>query len=75
MVQPASGEGRSPNRIGPVAKAGRPGVEDLRTLLERDGVLILETDPFALSAAEQGVVANHWSDGRSKNSSFNPHTG
>jgi hypothetical protein len=75
MAPPVSGEGRSADRIGRIAKAGRPGGEDLRKLLEQDGLLILETEPFSLSPAELDVVANLWSHGRSKNSSFNPHTG
>jgi hypothetical protein len=38
-------------------------------------VLILPAEPFQLTADELSVINNHWSDGRSKNSSFNPHTG
>jgi hypothetical protein len=49
--------------------------DDLRPLLERDGVLIVETPPFRLSPDDLEVVESHWSDGRSKNSSYNPHTG
>ncbi len=49
--------------------------EDLRPLLERDGVMVAETTSFQLSAAEAELIERHWSDGRSKNSSYNPHTG
>src|SRR5579862_2200681 len=73
MELPAGPDGHSPR--GRVAVAGHPAGDDLRTLLERDGVLILEREPFTLSPAEFAVVENHCSDGRSKNSSFNPHTG
>jgi hypothetical protein len=58
-----------------VAVAGRDSGDDLRSLLERDGLLILRTGPFRLTAGELGSVETHWSDGRSKNSSFNPRTG
>ncbi len=60
---------------GHVAVAGHPVGEDLRALLERDGVLILDTGSFALTDGELAVVENHYSDGRSKNSSYNPRTG
>ncbi len=73
MELPGEADGREPR--GRVAVAGHPGGEDLRALLERDGVLILDTESFDLSATERVVVENHCSDGRSKNSSFNPHTG
>ena len=56
-----------------VAHAGEAG--DLRALLERDGVLIVDVQPFQLSSEDLDVVERHWSDGRSKNSSYNPHTG
>ncbi|HEY1426914.1 MAG TPA: Kdo hydroxylase family protein [Caulobacteraceae bacterium] len=58
-----------------VAVAGRPAGEDLRPLLERDGVLILQTEPFTLSSADFGLIEGQASDGRSKNWSFNPRTG
>jgi len=73
MELPARADGHEPR--GHVAVAGHPPGDDLRTLLERDGVLILESRTFALSPTELAAVENHWSDGRSKNSSFNPHTG
>jgi hypothetical protein len=72
MELPAAGR----ERTGEVAAAAAPSSgDDLRSLLERDGVLMLTTPPFALSGLELGVLENHWSDGRSKNSSYNPHTG
>lgn len=52
-----------------------PGEGDLRPLLERDGVLIVEVAPFQLTADELDVMERHWSDGRSKNCSYNPRTG
>jgi 3-deoxy-D-manno-oct-2-ulosonic acid (Kdo) hydroxylase len=58
-----------------VAVAGHPRGEDLRAFLERDGVLILETDSFRLTDADFGLIDGQASDGRSKNWSFNPHTG
>lgn len=51
-----------------------PGV-DMRPILERDGVLVIDTTPFRLSEGEVEMVERHWRDGRSKNSSYNPHTG
>jgi hypothetical protein len=60
---------------GMVAVAGESGHGDLRQLLERDGVLIVETEPFRLTASEFELIDRHWSDGRSKNSSYNPNTG
>src|SRR5580658_2265140 len=57
-----------------VAVAGRPDGQDLRPLLERDGVLIVDTVPFQLSDGELELIDSHWSDGRSKNSSYNPQT-
>ena len=58
-----------------VGVAGRPDGDDLRSLLERDGVLILETEPFRLSSADFDLIDTQASDGRSKNWSYNPHTG
>ncbi len=58
-----------------VAVAGHPGGEDLRAFLERDGVLILQTDPFRLTDSDFELIDGQASDGRSKNWSFNPHTG
>jgi hypothetical protein len=66
---------QSLGRPGSVAVAGRPGTEDLRGRLERDGILIVETDPFVLANEDYELIERHWSDGRSKNSSYNPHTG
>jgi hypothetical protein len=63
------------SRRAEVAVAGRPGAADLRGSLERDGVLILETDPFRLTNADFDLIDGQASDGRSKNWSFNPHTG
>jgi 3-deoxy-D-manno-oct-2-ulosonic acid (Kdo) hydroxylase len=61
--------------MGHVAVAGRTAGEDLRALLERDGILIVETDPFTPTQADFELIESHWSDGRSKNSSYNPRTG
>ncbi len=58
-----------------VAVAGRPAGDDLRALLERDGVLILETEPFRLTDDDFELIDRQASDGRSKNWSFNPRTG
>jgi hypothetical protein len=68
-------EDRRFGEAGVVAVAGEPGHGDLRQLLERDGVLIVETEPFRLTASEFELIDRHWSDGRSKNSSYNPNTG
>ncbi|HXQ17122.1 MAG TPA: Kdo hydroxylase family protein [Caulobacteraceae bacterium] len=68
-------EDRRFGEAGVVAVAGKPGRGDLRELLERDGVLIVETEPFQLTASELELIDRHWSDGRSKNSSYNPNTG
>jgi hypothetical protein len=71
----AASERAADSRWAHVATAGRPQDEDLRGLLERDGVLILETEPFRLSAADFELMDRQASDGRSKNWSFNPRTG
>jgi hypothetical protein len=71
----ASNQTGGDSRRAEVAVAGHPGAEDLRAFLERDGVLILETDPFRLTDADFGLIDGQASDGRSKNWSFNPHTG
>jgi hypothetical protein len=68
----ARGEAR---RAAEVAVAGPPHGDDLRALLERDGVLILGTEPFRLPDADFELIDRQASDGRSKNWSFNPHTG
>ncbi len=65
----------SRSRSGHVAVADQQDRGDLRALLERDGILIVDVPPFELTADELDVVERHWSDGRSKNSSFNPNTG
>jgi hypothetical protein len=71
----ADREGRRFGETGVVAVAGKPQSGDLRELLERDGILMVETQPFRLTASELELIDRHWSDGRSKNSSFNPNTG
>ena len=48
---------------------------DLRLALERDGLVVLETRPFQLTDDDVRLVQFRWSDGRSKNSSYNPPTG
>lgn len=53
----------------------RAASEDLRLELERDGLVMLETKPFELTADDIQLVQRRWSDGRSKNSSYNPRTG
>ncbi|HEY2706504.1 MAG TPA: Kdo hydroxylase family protein [Caulobacteraceae bacterium] len=58
-----------------VTVAGKPEGDDLRALLERDGILMLDTAPFQLSDPEFELIERYGSDGRSKNSSFNPNTG
>jgi hypothetical protein len=74
-VMAASVETGGDSRRAEVAVACRPEGEDLRPFLERDGVLILETDPFRLSNADFDLIDGQASDGHSKNWSFNPHTG
>ena len=84
-MEPRAESGRDPmmslsertddSRMGHVAVAGRAAGEDLRGLLERDGILIVQTEPFRLTSAELELIERHWSDGRSKNSSYNPNTG
>jgi hypothetical protein len=69
-----SGEQRRFAEAGVVAIAGKPDGGDLRELLERDGVLIVDTEPFRLTSDELALIERHWSDGRSKNSSYNPNT-
>jgi hypothetical protein len=59
---------------GAVAIAGKLRDGDLRELLERDGILILDTEPFRLTADELELIDRHWSDGRSKNCSYNPNS-
>ena len=56
-----------------VSGAGRGG--DLRPLLERDGVLILDVPSFRLDGEELRLADARWGDGRSKNVSYNPLTG
>jgi 3-deoxy-D-manno-octulosonic acid hydroxylase-like protein len=70
----AASERTGDSRRGEVAVAGPPQGQDLRRLLERDGVLILRTEPFRLSGADFDLIDRQASDGRSKNWSFNPHT-
>ena len=71
----SSSERTDDPRMGHVAVAGRVAGEDLRGLLERDGILIVETDSFQLTGEDLSLIDRHWSDGRSKNSSYNPRTG
>lgn len=54
--------------------AGQPR-EDPRVALERDGLVVLEIRPFELTQDDVRLVQRRWSDGRSKNSSYNPGTG
>ena len=70
-----AGEARQFGDTGVVALAGKSPDVDLRQLLERDGVLVVQTDPFRLTDSEFELIDRHWSDGRSKNSSYNPNTG
>ncbi|MGH6971917.1 MAG: Kdo hydroxylase family protein, partial [Caulobacteraceae bacterium] len=60
--------------LGDIAVAQHPREGDLRVLLERDGVLVADVESFRLSDQEFDLIENHWSDGRSKNSSYNPET-
>jgi hypothetical protein len=69
-----SGEDRRFDEAGVVAVAGKPADGDLRDLLERDGILIVQTEPFHLTSSELELIERHWSDRRSKNSSYNPNT-
>lgn len=62
----------APRGVGVASRA--PG-RDLRPLLEGDGVLVLETEPFRLEPGELELTQRRWSDGRSKNWSYNPQTG
>src|SRR5579864_7204629 len=66
---------RRPSSESETVVVSRAPGEDLRPILERDGVLVAETPPFQLSPSELELIERHWSDGRSKNSSYNPHTG
>src|SRR5579871_2303617 len=59
----------------PADRLDRRSGADLSALLERDGVIVVDTEPFRLSDHEIELVERHWSDGRSKNSSYNPQTG
>ena len=69
-----AGEARQFAEAGVVAVAGKAERGDLRKLLERDGILIVQTEPFRLTADELALIDRHWSDGRSKNSSYNPNS-
>jgi len=71
---PAVGDDRRLGDSGAVAIAGKPQDGDLRELLERDGILIIDTEPFRLTADEFELIDRHWSDGRSKNCSYNPNS-
>jgi len=56
------------------AEVGDSAAHDLRPLLERDGVLVLGTEPFQLRPGELALTQRQWGDGRSKNWSYNPQT-
>lgn len=81
----APGAEPAPARSADAARAARPEAlltvrrpaagEDLRPRLERDGVLVLDTEPFALDERELELTRRHWGDGRSKNWSYNPLSG
>ena len=47
----------------------------LARALTSGGILIVETESFQLSDDDMSLIDRHWSDGRSKNSSYNPRTG
>jgi len=70
----AVGDDRRFGESGAVAIAGKPQGGDLRDLLERDGILIIDTEPFRLTTDELELIDRHWSDGRSKNCSYNPNS-
>lgn len=65
---------RRPDACGVVAVAGATDGEDLRTLLEQHGILIIDIEPFQPSTEEFDLIEGHFNDGRSKNSSYNPLT-
>jgi len=62
-----------PDRPDLVAVAA-PGAGDLRAELERDGVLIVDVEPFAVSPDERVLIDRLLGDG-AKNCTFNPTTG
>jgi hypothetical protein len=68
-------EANAPRLDAEVALADRSTGEDLRPVLERDGVLVLKTEPFRLTVRDAQLIEEAWSDGRSKNASFNPAKG
>jgi len=69
------GAGRSALAPHTATHMARQSGRDLRSILERDGVIVVDTDPFALSPADAELVGRQWTDSRSKNSSYNPRTG
>lgn len=44
-------------------------------MLEAEGLLLVRTPPFRLTEDEIDLADRRWGDGRSKNVSYNPHTG
>jgi len=66
---------KSPPAAHTTTSLARQSGSDLRGVLESDGVIVIDTEPFRLSQDEIELVERHWSDGRSKNSSYNPNTG
>src|SRR6266851_7026777 len=68
----AAREGRA-NEDARASAAGR--CDDLRTRLEREGVLLIDAMSFRLTEDELRLTGRRWGDGRSKNVSYNPHTG
>jgi len=61
--------------MGAVTQLERRSGDDLREILEREGVIVVDKPAFRLAGGEAEIVERHWSDGRSKNSSYNPRTG
>ncbi len=59
----------------PIAAIDPAAGGDLRPMLEREGLLIVHTPSFELTPSELELTDRRWGDGRSKNVSFNVHTG
>ncbi|MFI4933112.1 MAG: Kdo hydroxylase family protein [Caulobacterales bacterium] len=68
----AAGVGSEHRSFAPAPCRGKP---DLRPALERDGLLLIDTEPFRLEDDEAALADRRWGDGRSKNVSFDPGTG